>query len=359
MSETLDPQKFHILTKKQKIITLIGLAVATFVILPVVGFFYYTFAINRPSQSSKDTTYELKSGSGFLDVGKDLSAAGAINSEFLFDAYIWFNRLGHSIQAGVYKIPSGSSIVEVVNQLQHGTNDISITFTEGWRVEEFARAATLKFSNVDYEKFVTIAKDSEGLLFPDTYYFNADIDEAQLIDELKGTFTSKTKDLLTSANLEKAHLTQQQAIIFASIVEREVAKSEDRPIVAGILIKRWRNNELIGADATTQYAIARNRVGCQTSNSNVCPTDGLAMEMLWWPSDLSVDDINFDSAYNTRKNVGLPPAPISSFGLEALESVLNYKTTEYQFYLTDKEGVTHYARTYDAHQANIAKYAIN
>lgn len=359
MAEPLDPSKFHVLNLRQKLYIGLAVALILLVLSPLCGFLYYRFAINRPSQVNKDITYDLKSGTGVFDVARELTQLGAINSEFLFDAYVLGNGLDKTIQAGVYKIPSGSSITQVVEQLQHGTNDIKLTFLEGWRLEEFAREAVSKLKNVDYENFVMLAKDSEGMLFPDTYYVNADIDEVQLIDLLQQTFATKTKDILTPDALSRIGLTKPQALIFASIVEREVHNTTDRPIVAGILIKRWKNKELIGADATTQYAVSRNRVGCATSNVVVCPADGMAMEMMWWPSDLTVDDLNFDSPYNTRKNVGLPPSPISSFSINALESVLNYKNTEYNYYLTDGDGVTHFARTYDEHLNNINKYIKN
>jgi len=359
MADPLDPSKFHVLNLRQKMYIGIVVAIILLVLAPIGGFLYYNFAINRPSQINKDLTYELKGGTGVFDTARDLTKLGAINSEFLFDVYVLANGLDKNIQAGVYKIPSGSSIVQVVEQLQHGTNDIKITFLEGWRVEEYAREAVSKFKNVDYENFVLIAKDSEGMLFPDTYYVNADIDEVQLIDLLHQNFTNKTMSILTPEALSRIGLTKQQALIFSSILEREVHNTTDRPIVAGILIKRWKNKELIGADATTQYAISRNRVGCATANAVVCPADGLAMEMMWWPSDLTVDDLNFDSPYNTRKNVGLPPTPISSFSLNALESVLNYKSTDYNYYLTDGDGVTRYARTYDEHLSNVNKFIKN
>jgi len=76
----------------------------------------------------------------------------------------------------------------------------------------------------------------------------------------------------------------------------------------------------------------------------------------WWPTILTQDDLELDSAYNTRKNLGLPPAPISNPGEKAIKAVLNAQESPYYFYLTDQEGVVHYAATLEQHNSNAAKY---
>jgi UPF0755 protein len=209
---------------------------------------------------------------------------------------------------------------------------------------------------VGYEKFLKLAGANEGYLFPDTYFLNNDIDEAGLFKILTDTFNTKTKDILTTEALARAGLTKEQSVIFASIVEREANKSEDRPIVAGILIKRWKNNQLIGADATTQYAVAQIKAGCTYNETKVCPSSDQSQTTQWWPKDLTKEDLNSDSPYNTRKVLGLPPTPISNPSIDALNAVLNYVDTNYNYYLTDKEGVTHYATTIEEHNTNVAKY---
>jgi len=259
------------------------------------------------------------------------------------------------VQAGVYDIPAGASIVELGEIFQHGTNDVRVTFLEGWRVEEVARHASKTFSNVDYNKFVTLAREKEGYLFPDTYFFNTEATEEEIIERMTETFDSKTAEVLSAENLASTSLTREEAVIFASIVEREVADSTDRPIVAGILIDRWKNGEALGADATTQYVSAVFNV-CGSLGSSTCPSQEQATNMEWWPKELTPEDLDLDSPYNTRKVAGLPPTPISNSGLEALDAVIHSKKTPYNYYLTDEDGVTHYAVTLDEHNENKAKY---
>jgi UPF0755 protein len=354
MAEPLDPAKFHILTKKGNLILGVVAAVVLLVLMPVFGYFYYSIAINRPAQTDKDHTITIKSGQSVFETAHQLYQANLVNSEFLFNLYVKFSNKEDNIQAGVYKIPAGASIVALVDLFGHGTDDVKITFLDGWRLEEYVREASKYLPNVSRTQFMRMASGFEGQLYPDTYYFQSDANEETLINKLKETFNAKTKDILTPEALKKADLTKEQAMVFASIVEREVSNDQDRPIVAGILIKRWRNGELIGADATTQYAVASKRV-CSAENSIDCQ-NMLVENLNWWPSDLNTVELQSDSPYNTRKNVGLPPTPISSFGLSALKAVLNSTDTEYNYYLTDTQGITHFAKTYAEHMANISKY---
>jgi len=342
--EELDPVKFHILDSKTKWKYIFIILVVSLFIFPILFYKYYTFAIRRPSQSGKEITFEIKRGDGVSEISDSLYGKGAINSSILFKAYLIINKLHTNVQAGVYKITAGSNVIQIANMFQKGTNDIKITFLEGWRVEEFAREAGKRFEKIDYEKFVSLAKNDEGYLFPDTYLFNIDVSEESLLNSLRVNFTAKTKDILTDTALAKAGLTKSEVIILASIVEREVSKEEDRPIVAGILISRYKNGVKLDADATVQYAVAESGIKESLDEFN------------WWISSLSNIDLSSDSPYNTRKNVGLPPTPISNPGLSVIKAVLNYRTSSYNYYLTDKNGVTHFAKTLEEHNDNIRKY---
>lgn len=356
MIPELDPEKFHVLSSKQKLLVVLGILLFLLVIAPVLGYFYYNAAINRPSQLTKDMTFEIKKGDGLGEVGDSLYANGLINSKFLFFIYSRMSGEDKTIQAGVYKVPQGTSLVSLVELFQHGTNDVRITFLEGWRVEEFAREASKRFDKVDYHSFIKLAQPFEGYLFPDTYNFNVDATEQDILDTLVSTYTKKTEDILTSQALTKAGLDKAQTVIFASIVEREIHDEKERPVVAGILINRWKNGELLGADATTQYAVASQKLGCKDISTDICPDDSQEVSAEWWAKDLTVQDLDSASPFNTRKVSGLPPAPISNPGLSSLKAVVNYETTPYTFYLTDKDGVVHYAKTLDEHNANISRY---
>lgn len=130
-----------------------------------------------------------------------------------------------------------------------------------------------------------------------------------------------------------------QVIILASIVEREGRSAEDRPIIAGILLKRLKADWPLQTDATLQYAL-----GYQ------------AREKSWWKKSLTLEDKNVRSAYNTYLNPGLPPGPISNPGIESIKAVIYPKESEYWYYLHDPAGSVHYATTIEEHNANVAQY---
>lgn len=362
--EPLDPNKYHMfamLNPKTKQLIYMFL-VFLIVLTPIFLVSYYKLAVNRPSQTDNEITVEIHSGETVSDVATLLYSKDVINSAFLFRLYFLLNELQSSIQAGVYTIPAGTSISDLGEILQKGVNDKSITFLEGWRVEEFATLASQTFDKVDYSDFIKLAKAHEGYLFPDTYSFNVDVNEQKIVDTLQNTFNEKTKDILTQENLNKAGLTKEQVLILASIVEREASNLDDRPQVAGILINKWENGELLGADATTQYAIAPKRYGCKlenkrlTGNETICPDEEIVPNIDWWPNDLTLEDIQTDNVYNTRYVLGLPPAPISNPGINAIQAVLNYTRTDYRYYLHDNKGNIHFAKTLEEHNINISKY---
>ena len=122
----------------------------------------------------------------------------------------------------------------------------------------------------------------------------------------------------------------------ASIIEREVSIDKDRAKIAGIYVKRLQNDWPLQADATVQYA------------------KGTSKD--WWPTVSSYDLKNNTSSYNTYLNKGLPPKPICNPGIKSIEAVVKYEESSYWFYITGKDGVTHYAETLEEHNQNISKF---
>jgi len=356
MPEPLDPEKFHVLTPLKKKYLLFFIIIFIVVIVPALGYWYFNFAVARPSQLDKETTFEIKKGESVSEIALDLYRKNAINSDFLFNLYVIANGYDKNIQAGEYSIQPGSSIKELAQLFQHGITDRRITFLEGWRVEEYAREAVRNFPNIDYVDFVSKAKVYEGMLYPDTYYFREDVEEDEIIQRLKQTFDEKTLELLNDESVSKTGLNKEQVLVFASILEREISNPDDRPVVAGILIKRWKEGMKIDADATTQYAVADAKL-CSNASQNTCVVKPEEINKFdWWDQELTVDDLECDSQFNTRKYVGLPPAPISSTSVSAITAVINSKDSPYYYYLSDKQGVTRFARTLEEHNQNVSTY---
>jgi UPF0755 protein len=177
---------------------------------------------------------------------------------------------------------------------------------------------------------------NEGYLFPDTYLLPRGASVEQIISILRKNFQNKY-DLISS--VKTTNLTEAQTTIIASIIEREAIFEEDRSLVASVLLNRLELGMALGVDPTVQYAVGFD----QESKS-------------WWKKDLTVDDLDSDSPYNTRKFAGLPPGPISNPGVSALKAALNPVNSDYLYFYSDVKGHLHFAKTIEGHQANIKKY---
>ena len=324
-------------------LTLLSLPVAAFCV-----FAYFNFSVSRPNYSADQSdktlvSFTVRSGEKVYEIAQHLEEQKLINSASLFKIYVRLNNLPGQLQAGNYKMARTLSLVEVVSLLRHGTFDVRLTFPEGWRREQMLEAISSVFKgqnrNFESQDFLERTKSLEGYLFPDTYVVPLDIKTADLVDLMKNNFENKF-DRRMRDDLNKQGLNLDQAVILASIVEREANRDEDRPVVAGILIKRLKANWPLDADATIQYALA----GRSTSGGD------------WWPKVLTAEDLLVDSPYNTRKRAGLPPGPISNPGLLSLKAVVYALETPYWFYLTDRSRLTHYAKTLGDHEDNISRY---
>jgi UPF0755 protein len=151
------------------------------------------------------------------------------------------------------------------------------------------------------------------------------------MQKMTETFTAKTQGL----TVQGSNLTFSQAVILASLLERETKTDTERPIVAGILINRLNLGMPLQVDASVQYAVGT-------------PAD-------WWPI-ITLNDLKVNSLYNTYKYAGLPPAPIANPGLSSFKAALNPAQTDYLYYISDTSGQIHYAKTLAEQNANIAKY---
>lgn len=316
----------------------------------LVAWFYYFYAIKRVNYSSdrmdkSEIEFIIKPGEKVYEIAQHLKEARLINSPTLFKIYVKLNGLAVNLQAGRYKIRRNLSLVEVVDLLRHGRFDIRLTLPEGWRREEMAVyiAEAFKSQNLNFRatEFLELTKGMEGFLFPDTYDVPYNIEVPVLVKLMRDNFDRQVDDVVRR-DLGKQNLSLEQAVIIASIVEREAGDDKDRTVIAGILLKRLRSDWPLEADATVQYAMA-------LSNP---PADGKS----WWPKFIGSQEVKIDSPYNTRKNRGLPAGPISNPGIASIKAVVYPLETSYWYYLTDRAGTTHYAKTLEEHESNTEKF---
>jgi len=304
-------------------------------VLVLAAFLTFNYLTSAPKKSSDQVEFYISPGEASEKVAQRLKDAGLIRSQLAFRLLLVKDGLTKKIQAGRFLLSSDLSASEIAQKLTHGVLDVWLTIPEGWRAEEIAAEFESKLGIVPAD-FLKVAK--EGQMFPDTYLLPTDITAAKAAEMMLANFEKKF-DVALKKEAQKQGLSPDQALVLASIVEREAKFSEDRPIVAGILLKRWQNGMALGADATLQYALGYSQE-----------------EKTWWRRNITEEDLKLDSPYNTRKSAGLPPGPICNPGLSAIKAVANPQKTDWWFYLSDKEEKMHYAVTLDEHLQNTQNY---
>jgi len=293
-----------------------------------------TLPVNKNSTESK--IFVIKKGESLNQIINNLSSEGLIRNRLVF--YIIIKQLGleKNIQAGDFRLSPSMDAYQIAKTLTHGSIDIWTTIIEGLRKEEIAQIISREFG-IPESEFLKYAK--EGYLFPDTYLIPKDATPETILKIFSDNFKAKYDNNLKK-KAAKMGLTDEEVLIFASLVEKEAKYDQDRQKVASIILKRYNNGWPLQVDASIQYAL-----GYQV------------LEKTWWKKYLTYDDLEIDSPYNTYKNTKLPPTPICNPGLASIEAVVNADTsTPYWYYLSDKSGHMHYARTLEEHERNKEMY---
>jgi UPF0755 protein len=304
----------------------------------------YRLGLRPAAASGPAQRFEVKSGERVPEIADHLKTAGLIRGRNSFITYLNFHNLRGHINVGTYSISPTLSGPEIADMLAHGkTLTNRLVVPEGSRLSQIEQlAADHGIAKADFKAALAAPHsqsflagkpaevDLEGYLFPDSYEVGATTAATTLVDTMLNTFGSRVGPEYEQA-FGAEGLNLHQGLTLASIVEREVSISADRPVVAQIFLKRLRLGMPLGSDVTTHYAA----------------------ELLGVPFN-----INLDSHYNTRRYPGLPPGPICSPGLGALDAAAHPATTDYLYFLTGKDGKTYFAKTYPEHQANIDKHGL-
>lgn len=328
--------------KKLAIFFIVGFIAAT-IIFVLAGWLYFYFGfLQKVDLGVNDINIEIKQGENLSDVTKKLKELGIIKNELLFKLAIRKENLEKKLQTGIYTFKGALNSYDVIKILKNQP-DIVVTFPEGKTVEEFAKILQENkiitkedflngLKNFDAEPILGFSLNSfEGYLFPDTYRFRQGQKPDVIIKTLLENFKQKVLVNLSDM-IQNSKFTIQNLIIMSSIIEKEVIGENDKKIAAGILWKRFQDNYPLQVDATLNYILSDKK------------------------SFLSAKELQLDSPYNSYKYKGLPPTAISNPGLESILAALKPLETDYYFYLTDRQGKAHFAKTYDEHLQNIKKY---
>ncbi len=285
--------------------------------------------------STTYTSFTITRGEDARTIAKNLQKEGLIRDPIAFFLYARFFGIGQKLQSGEFRLSPSQNLATIATSLTHGTSDVWVTIVEGWRNEEIALKLAQDFSIPETE-FLKIARI--GYMFPDTYLVPKDASASTVASLFFDNFNKKVTPNLISKAKEKG-LSTDDLITVASLVEREARLNEDRPIVASVILNRLKIGMKLDIDATVQYIL-----GYQPN------------EKSWWKKNLTLEDLAISSPYNTYKNAGLPPEPICNPGIAVITAVVNAPQTDYIYYVSDKSGKIHPAKTLEEHNQNVTKY---
>ena len=314
-----------------------------FIICVASGLLLYNLTKNNV-EAGKTVVINVPSGSTTSDIGDLLKENGVISNKLLFTFKSKMDGYDGTYKQGTYSINTGTSIEEIMNILSSGSNiseKNKITIPEGYTVaeignyleqkgivtaEDFINTANTGEFDFDFIKDIPEGRTNrlEGYLFPDTYYISDNATSEEIINKMLTRFN----DFYTEENIKKAEslgLTFDEAIIVASIVEKEISAPNERTIAAGVIYNRLEIDMPLQIDSTVLYAM------------------GVTKEVVTYA------DLETDSPYNTYTNKGLPKGPISNPGQAAIEAALNPDDNDYIYYvLKDRtSGEHYYTNNYD------------
>lgn len=293
------------------------------------------------NSSAAPTRFVVPKGQAISVIANRLHEQNFIKNALVFRALLKYLQLENQIQAGSFKVSGAMTPAEIARTLTQGTDDIWVTIPEGWRIEEIAESlGRQELTEFDQAVFLDLAASSEGKLFPDTYLISRDATAKTVYSILTNTFDKKIVEGLAEelGQAEQAGRSLDQVLTMASLIEREANGAEQMRQISGVLWRRLEIGMPLQVDATLQYAKGYNKA-----------------EASWWVPP-TIEDKKLNSAFNTYLNPGLPPRPIANPGLDAIRAAADPTPTEYLFYIHDREGQVHFAKTLEQHNANVAKY---
>jgi len=338
--------------------------VALLIIIAVLGsIFLWQGKYILKGPQTEPSVFVVERGEGVKEIATDLKKAGFIESRSLFVMLAFLQGNKNNLMAGSYELSTQMSVSEVLKKIASGDVLIdTLTVIEGWNLRDIGRSFENKgmfmaeelfevigFSGVDYLEAADLPpfKDFsdefsfledkpknvslEGYLFPDTYHITRDEPILVIVEKMLGNFEEKITPEIVQ-EIENQGKTLFDILTMASMLEREVITYEDKQIVAGLLWKRLRSGWPLQIDATLTYLTGKAS------------------------HELTRDDLNTDSLYNTYKYRGMPLGPICNPGFDSIKAALYYTESPYWFYLTDSEGEAVFSKTIQEHALNKQKY---
>ncbi|MBD8631749.1 MAG: endolytic transglycosylase MltG [Massilia sp.] len=288
--------------------------------------------------------FSINPGSGVAASAQQMAAAGVPVNPTLFVLLARLTGDAGRIKAGSYELKPNTSPRRLLSQLVRGEfAQEAVTIIEGWSFKQMRQAIsshtrlkhdTVKLTDAELmAKISTEYKDPEGLFFPDTYLFAKGSSEIEIYRRAHQAMLDHLNEAWEKRNKELPYKTPYEALIMASIVEKETGQKSERTMIAGVFVNRLRTGMLLQTDPTVIYGMGDAFVG-----------------------KIGKKDLLTDTPYNTYTRGGLPPTPISLPGLQSLQAALAPAETPALYFVSRGDGTSQFSSNLPDHNRAVNRY---
>lgn len=312
----------------------------------LIGFFgwLYHFANSPLKLPSDPYPITLKHGTSLRGVAQQLSDAGIMPSRDSFILLVRLHGKARSVQAGSYQLSSGTTPLKLYQMITRGDfTQYYVRLIDGWTFRQVRQALdrnpalkhdTLRLNEAEIRAKLDISEPSvEGLLLPDTYNFVAGTSDLDILQRARAAMRIQLEEAWRKRAADLPFDTPYQAIIIASIVEKETAVGYERPRIAAVFINRLRAKMRLQTDPTVIYGLGERFDG-----------------------NLRRADLTADTPYNTYTRDGLPPTPIAMPGIESLRATLNPSETKDLYFVSRGDGTHHFSESLEEHNLAVERF---
>ena len=318
--------------RRRRVAILFGMSLLSLVIVSVGLVFFIYIRFHSSGPLAADTTFIVPKGSGLNSIARRLTAAGILDESWTLRLVAVISGDAGLLRAGEYHFSAGVSAYDVLQRLR--SNQVvqrSITFPEGISVIQ----ALNILDATQGLRGIVFPRPQEGDILPETYQYQWGESRNTLIERMRQAMSQTLGDLWPQRQVDLPLKDPQQAVVLASIVEKETAQPDERDRVAAVFINRLRAGMRLQSDPTVIYAL----------------TEGLPLGRPLTRSDLATP-----SPYNTYRVAGLPPGPICLPGKASLMAVLHPAQTDDLYFVADGSGGHAFAKTLAEHNRNVAQW---
>lgn len=315
------------------------------ILLAIASTAWFTYWARQPiTTSGEPIEFAITPGSGVGVASQQIAKAGVPVNPFMFSMLARLTRNDAKIKAGTYELKAGTTPRALISQLVRGEfAQESLTIIEGWTFRQMraavAASKSLKHDTVELSdqdlmaKISTEYKSPEGLFFPDTYLFAKGSSDLKIYKQAHALLLNRLAAAWEKREASLPYKTPYEALIMASIVEKETGQKSERAMIAGVFVNRLKQGMMLQTDPTVIYGMGDSFAG-----------------------NIRKKDLETDTPYNTYTRLGLPPTPISLPGVESLAAALGPAKTEALYFVSRGDGSSKFSDNLPDHNKAVNQY---